>query len=556
MKKLLSALSILLAVLTSCSKPSEADITILYTTDVHGMVLPFDFMNNKPAAVSLANVCTCINEVRAKEKNVILLDAGDIANGQPSTYYYNNVDKNSEHIIGRAVNYLGYDAVGIGDNDLQFGEKIYKDRMPQWFKCPMVCANAINTKAGETLYHPYTIIEKGGIKIAVFGLTEGDSEKNLTATTIENLTFTSLVAASKLWIPRIQNEEKPDVIIGLIHDNPEWCKKLVETVAGFDVILMGRNHEAIEEVVKDPNGKDVYMLEALTHAAEVGQVKIHLTSKADGTYTKKIETSRLDMSKYGPDMDYTQQFEPEIERINNYLDEPIANTDSIIDPSKGLVGPSEAIDLIHEMQLWITGAEISVTNFPSNLNLIEAGPFTMRDLFNLYRYDNQIWTVEMSGAKLKDFLEKRYDGQFNTMKAAENDLIAYRYDSLGHIAMSYFGPELKTSQYTWTSAAGINYTVDVSKPNGEKVQIFGLEDGQPFDTLAVYRVAINDHLAVSAGIQKPLTASNNDIRMNFSTYLQMKVNISPRLRGNWNVIPEDWWQAAAERDREFLKENL
>src|SRR5574344_785071 len=99
MKKLIYTVLVSLITLTSCSKPEEGDLTILFTTDVHGMVMPFNFLKNAPAEVSQANVFAYVDQLRQQGEEVIMLDAGDMAEGQPSTYYYNNVANREEHIV-------------------------------------------------------------------------------------------------------------------------------------------------------------------------------------------------------------------------------------------------------------------------------------------------------------------------------------------------------------------------------------------------------------------------------------------------------------------------
>lgn len=140
---------------TSCSKPqrpAETDLVVLYTTDVHGACLPFDFKRNAPAHVSLANVATYVNEVRKQMPDgVMLFDTGDFLQGQPSIYYSNYVDTTDTHIVADTYNYLGYDALGVGNHDIETGEDVYVRRLPSQFRMPWLCANAIDQR---TLRNP------------------------------------------------------------------------------------------------------------------------------------------------------------------------------------------------------------------------------------------------------------------------------------------------------------------------------------------------------------------------------------------------------------------
>lgn len=569
MNKLYVALVALLT-LVSCSKPEEGDITILFTADVHGMVLPFNFLTNSPAETSQAQVYGYIEELHQKKENIILLDSGDMAEGQPGTYYYNHIANMDQHIVGRTANYMGYDALGIGENDIQFGEKIYKGRMPQWFKSPMVCANAIDIRTGQPMFSPYTIIERGGFKVAVLGLTSPNMREWLTPIAYENLYFEDLETAASKWLDIIKENDKPDYIIGLFHVSPATSRNLLSKVSGFDLVLCGQDHSGYNETVKDAAGKDVAIVQPLPRCEEVGQARVHFKLRDNGSYDTTTKTDRISMTGRKPSAAYSAEFNSEINRINNYLDEPLGTFSCDLVAEDGLVGPSVIMNSIHEMQLWISGAEISLTNFLAAINDVPAGEFTMRDLFNVYKFENQIWTLRMTGEEIHQFLEHAYALQYNTMKNADDNLIAYKYDSIGNIIMSNFGPELKTVQYNYSSAAGIRYTVDVSKPEGERVEILGMTNGDPFELDATYRVAMNDHQAVGGGghtteglawndsiaLSRIIALSPNDIRLNFSNYIRIHGEINPQTTFDWKVIPTEWFNAAAPREKAFLKKYL
>jgi len=570
MKKLLFFVAIIMMLVSSCSKPNEGDVTILFTTDVHGLVLPFNFLKNKPAETSQAQTYTYVKMLRQNGGNYILLDAGDMAEGQPSTYYYNNVANKDEHIVGRTANFMEYDAVGIGENDIAFGEKIYKDRMPQWFKCPIVCANAIDYRTEKPMFTPYTIKKRNGFKIAILGLTSPNMRNWLTPIAYENLYFEDLKESATKWVKEIKEKENPDLIIGLFHVNAQESRDVANNVEGIDLILCGQDHSATSEYVDNKFGDRVFILQPLSHCEEIGEANIHFSKQDNGEYKKDIQLHRVNLEQYKPEESFVAEFQDEIARINNYLDEPLGTFTADLIPEDGLVGPSTMVNVVHEMQLWISGAEISLTNFLSTIDKVPAGKFTMRNLFNVYKFENQIWTMKMTGKEIKQFLEHAYGGQYNTMTGPDDNLIAYNKDSLGNIIMNNFGPELKMTQYNYSSAAGIKYTVDVSKPAGERVEIQGMYNGQTFDENAYYRVAMNDHQAVGGGghtteglgwndsiaLSRIITLSPNDIRMNFSNYIKMRVRIVPNSRNDWKVIPESWFEAAAPKEKEFLYKYL
>ena len=113
--------------------------------------MPFDLNKNKNSDVSLANVSSYIKKARADKDNIILLDAGDFLQGQPSIYYSNFVDTQNPHIQARVMNYIGYDAAAVGNHDIEPGAEVY-DKVMKDFNFPWLAANAIDTRTGKPYF--------------------------------------------------------------------------------------------------------------------------------------------------------------------------------------------------------------------------------------------------------------------------------------------------------------------------------------------------------------------------------------------------------------------
>ena len=127
-------------------------------------------------------------------------------------------------------------------------------------------------------------------------------------------------------------------------------------------------------------------------------------------------------------------------------------------------------------------------------------------------------------------------------------------------------PETKHIFYNFSSAAGINYTVDVSKPAGDKVTITTLSNGRSFDLDETYTVAINSYRGSGGGglmtlgadipqdelSERIITSTDRDIRYNLIQWIKDKKIIKPHLIGNWKVVPESWWQNGKEKDYKLL----
>ncbi len=123
-------------------------ITILQTTDVHGVILPYDFIEKKEIKASLASVSSYLKKVRDNITSVILLDNGDNLQGQPPVYYYNFIDTISPHLNAEVMNFLDYDAGTVGNHDIEAGHSVY-DRLVKEYNFPLLAANAVNKITGN-----------------------------------------------------------------------------------------------------------------------------------------------------------------------------------------------------------------------------------------------------------------------------------------------------------------------------------------------------------------------------------------------------------------------
>ena len=187
----------------------------------------------------------------------------------------------------------------------------------------------------------------------------------------------------------------------------------------------------------------------------------------------------------------------------------------------------------------------------------------MSDMFNLYKYENLLYTMRLTGREIKGFLEMSYAIWTNRMQSPDDHLLLLNDKDEG------FG-RLKNPSFNFDSAAGILYTVlytvDVTKPEGEKITITSLADGTPFDLDRTYTVAVNsyrgngggDLLTRGAGIPKEelprriIFSTDKDLRYYLMKRIEEVGTLDPHPLNHWRFIPDEWVKPAAERDRQLL----
>jgi len=566
----------------------DFDLKILETSDVHGSLFPYDFVNNKPMNHSLAQVSSYVKEIKVNPDNeVILLDNGDILQGQPTVYYSNYVDTTHPHICSRIMNYMNYDAGTVGNHDIEAGHKVY-DKLRDEFTFPLMAANAVDSLTGKPYFQPYVVLNRRGVKVAVFGMITPGIPNWLPENLWQGITFNDMVETAKYWVPRILKDVKPDVLIGLFHaghdpdyggssdttyKNENASLLVAEQVPGFDVILIGHDHDEFNRFVPAPDGKKVLVLDPRSGARLVSEATIRLRwNPFIRSYKKEISGRLVPMKEFKPDSVFMALFEPEIKVINNYVSRPVGRFTEPLYSSDALFGDSPFMDLIHRVQLDISGTNISLAA-PLSMNVvIDTGMVYIRDMFRLYRFENFLYTMDLTGKEINDYLEYSYDHWMNTMTSDEDHLLKFKTDVSGQPARFEKPPyyRLSFAYYNFDSAEGIDYLVDVSKPDGEKVHIFSLSDGSPFKMEMHYKVAVNSyrgnggggHLVKGAGIPKEelasriITATDKDLRFYMIKWIEKQRIVTQRCNENWKVVPENWQIAAEKRDRSLLFDEL
>lgn len=153
---------------------NEFTLKLIETTDVHGNFLGYDFMTDSPIKNGLNKVYTYVKTQREQmgENQVVLLDAGDILQGQPCVYFANFVDTLAEkHLAADVYNFMRYDVAAFGNHDIEAGHSVY-DRWVRDCNFPVLGANILDTKTQKPYATPYVVIQRGGLKVAVFGVVD------------------------------------------------------------------------------------------------------------------------------------------------------------------------------------------------------------------------------------------------------------------------------------------------------------------------------------------------------------------------------------------------
>lgn len=542
---------------------SAQTIQVVYTTDVHGALFPYNFITQSPRKGSLAVVSRYLKELRASQPNVILLDNGDIYQGDPAVYYYNYVDTALQHILPLMMNALGYSGMVVGNHDLETGHPVY-DRARAQSNFPWLAANVMQPD-GSTYFEPYRVFEIEGKRIAVLGLITPAIPLWLPQALWHGMEFDDMVQSARHWVNVIRQKEHPDVLIGIFHagidyeynfqtaqspKNENAVRLVADQVKGFDAILFGHDHKLLNIKERMQTGDSVILLNAGSGARSVGQLTIRFDVHSKPHLTAEL----VDLEQMAADEEFMHTFSQSYQKVNDYALREIGVLERDLDAEDAFFGSSAYVDISHRVMLEYSGADISFSAPLSFRGRLKAGPITVGKMFTLYKYENLLYCLKMTGKEVKNYLEFSYNLWVQNPLEGTGGLL--RRNSEGKLEHAY---------YNFDSAAGIHYTVDVTKPMGQRITIIALANGTPFDPNKLYRVALNSyrgnggggHLGQGAGIGEEELARrlekvfDHDLRYLMMKTIEENGRLNAQPLNNWQFVPVDVVKQAINKEAEI-----
>ena len=582
MKKIVFSAVLLLSALMVTGAPKgnkTVKLKVIETSDVHGYFFPWDFTEGKVLKGSLARANTYIKKERKKYgNNLLLIDNGDILQGQPCAYWSNFVKTENENLAASVINYMKYDVETLGNHDLEPGHKVY-DKWISEVRCPLIAANVVkegckNRDANPAnVYNglkPYSIHYKGGAKICIIGLLTPAIPQWLNEPIWKGIEFEEMVSSARKWVKYVKEHEKPDLIFGLFHSGlsggittDEYEEDATEAVAkevpGFDVIFSGHDHQVHNDWVTNSEGQQVLIIDPSCFAKNVAEAEITLTFKKGKLVNKQIKGNIVSVQDEDIDQQMMQHFDKEIQEVKAFVGQHVGKFKNAIYTRESFFGNSAFTDLIHTLQLQISKADISFAAPLAFNTTINAGEVKMADMFKLYRFENLMFVLRMTGEEIRRHLEYSYDMWGNTMTSPDDHALLLNDASTDDQQRTGF----KYYTFNFDSAMGIDYEVDLTKPNGQKVHILQMSDGQPFDKNKWYKVVMSSYrangggelLTKGAGIPKDslesrvLFNTDLDLRHYLTEEIRRQGTIDPKPGHNWRFVPEAWVKPALERDR-------
>lgn len=553
------------------SQQGQRQVNILFTTDVHGNYFPFPFRHGCKGKGSLQRVHAFVaREVGRLQGATILVDGGDLLQGGAAAYYLNFIaSQRKGHRVADYCNFIGYDVGVLGNHDIEMGHEVVA-RFIRSCHFPILGANVIDERTGDCALDPYVIIHRGGVRVAFVGFVTPAIPHWVPKALWEGLRFEDITECARRTIAGLRHSEQPDCVVALMHSGmdegiitPQYrenaVRQTVEQVEGIDLVLYGHDHCPHIEEVTSPSGRNILCINPGSEAYNLAKVNVEIS--ADGSVSTRGCNCYIGRIGGAHAQAFNRHFRSDYNTILAWSKQRVGTILSPLDVSQAYFGPSAYIDFIQRLQLDISGADIAFSA-PLFFNAqIAAGDVSMGDLFNIYRFEDRLYTLLLSGQEIKDYLEMSYAQWTNTMSSPDDHLLLLSplKNNPSRLGFANFN-------FNFDAAAGLRYEVDVTRPPGHKLCIHSLTSGQPFRTDATYRVAMTAYRANGGGelltrgasIAKEdipgriLCCSLHDMRHYIMEYLRQNQSVTPEPLNNWRFIPDEWATAAAARDRDIL----
>ncbi len=468
-------MDVLLALLVAAQQPSPpptasaapasdtAHVIIVATTDVHGRVLGWDYVRDVPASGGLARAATAVETLRGQYPDqVVLVDAGDLIEGNPFAAYFAERDSQRPHPVVDAFNALQYDAATPGNHDFDFGRDLLT-RATGDATYHYVSANIFKGASDTLVYPPHVVVVRGGVKVGITGFTTPgvmlwDRTQLAGRVHVRRIAETAPLALRRLDLAGV------DLKVVLVHSGLNEPSSYDTTGVGPenaaldlasiplpaprpDLVIVGHTHKEMRDYVV--NG--VRFVQPRNGALSLAVVRVSLVKEAGGYRIASVRSDLIPLATMPEQPRFARRFAAAHERVRAWAAASLGAAGPGFAARYGRAEDTPLIDFINDVLRRRAGADLAATaDFDLAAGFPE-GEVRERDVAGVYPYENTLRAVRISGSQLKAYLERsaRYFRTFQPGAPALNDSVA---------------------GYDFDVVSGVTYVIDLSQPSGQRIR--------------------------------------------------------------------------------------
>ena len=475
--------------LASQRAPRRVELTIAATTDVHGRLRAWDYYAGAPdPAHSLAAAATIVDSARkANPDGVVLVEGGDILQGNPLLYVAARVRPTPVHPVIAAMNVMRYDAAVLGNHEFNYGVPLLQKAIGQ-AGFPFVAANVLDAK-GNPWVAPMTMVVRRGVRVAIIGgTTPGSMVWDREHLKSAGLTVTDIVPAVRARVQEARRQ-KADVVVVLLHSGLDGAAsydsvstglpsenvagRVPREIDGIDVVVYGHSHrELVDSTV---NG--ALLMQPRNWAGSVALGTLALEKQGGRWAVVRREGRAVRVAGHREHPDVLAAMRGTHDATVAWVNEPVGRTATTWRADSARVVDMPITDLVNEVMRRSTGADLSATAAFTLDAGLDTGAITQAELSRLYPYDNTLRAVRISGAQLKAFLEHsaRYYRSVGADGRAERGIV-----------------DNTVPGYNFDVVSGADYTIDLRQPVGQRITALTYRGKavQPTDS---FTMAVNNY---------------------------------------------------------------
>ncbi|WP_019413797.1 bifunctional UDP-sugar hydrolase/5'-nucleotidase [Paenisporosarcina sp. TG20] len=518
----------------------QVTLTLLLTSDVHGHVLPINYATNEVVPLGMAYAATHIKRLRKENPNLLLIDNGDSIQGTPLTYHYAKFRNHLPNPMISIMNHLEYDCTTIGNHEFNYGLSMAKKAVKESL-FPWLSSNILDKTSQEPYFgFPFIVKKMNDVKVVILGVTTHYIPNWENPLHIEELDFEDAFLSTKRWVEFIRDTEKPDLLVVSYHGGFE-CDlengkptehltgenqgyQMCQEIEGIDLLLTGHQHRQIATTI---NG--TYVLQSGFHAQNIGKATITLMRDSHNNWCiKTIIGEVTSLANEEPDEEVLKLVCKNELETQLWLDEAIGKIEGsmlIVDSFDVRLNEHPMIEWINRVQMDAAGVKISNTSLFDNSSRGLPSFVTMRDIVSNYIYPNTLSVLELTKEEIKEALE---------LSASY-----FRINEDNNIVVNPTFITPKPQHYNYDMWEGIDYTIDVAQPIGQRIIKLSFHQQ---DQNGPFLVVMNNYRAGGGGnfelfknktvVKEILT----DMAELLADYLQVHQVVKACVNNNFTVI--------------------
>lgn len=474
------------------AEPPAGPLTLVIaaTTDVHGRLRGYDYYESTADPVrGLTRAATIVDSLRAANPGrVILVDAGDLLQGNPLTYVAARRPIGTTHPVIDAMNAAGYDAMAIGNHEFNYGLPVLHRAIAS-ARFAVLAANAYKPD-GQPAYRRWMLVERQGVRVGIVGGTTPGSmiwdQDNLRG----QLVIRDIVPEVRSAVAE-SRAAGADVVVVVLHsglDEPSSydtvstglpsenvSARVAREVPGIDLIVYGHSHREMADTVI--NGVMLMQPRNWATSVAVAQLRMEPTGGRWRVVSKRGQLVRAVRHAEHPTV--LAASDVGHRAAIAYAAETLGTTPTVWRADSARVRDTPLIDFILEVQRRQAGADLASTAAFNLGASLDAGPVTVAEVAALYPYDNTLRAIRITGRQLRAYIERsaQYFTRTESGAAAVDTTIpGYNYDIF----------------------AGVDYTVDLRRPPGSRVTRLEVR-GRPVTDIDSFTLALNNYRQAGGG---------------------------------------------------------